>query len=208
VELFATGTDGQLYHSAWANSAWPAFSVLSAGTLIAGEPSAIVNPAGNGASEGPEVFARSQAGKVLHLWWNGTTWTDFTPHFDQTTASDPFGWIRADGAAEVFTIDDQGVLTRSYHDPQNGWVAWAAIGGTDLDPCLPATPSMPGDGGASGGSGTGGTSGAEVPVKAHGSCSCRAAGGEGGEAPLGFAAVALAGLFAARRKRTAPIDRG
>src|SRR5262249_38906365 len=72
VELFAAGKDGQLYHSAWESSMWPVFSVLSAGSLIAGEPSAIMNPSGNGASPGPEIFARSQADhKVVHLWWDG-----------------------------------------------------------------------------------------------------------------------------------------
>jgi MYXO-CTERM domain-containing protein len=209
VEVFATGADGQLYHSDFANGAWPAFSALSPGFMIAGEPSAIMNVAGNGASPGPEIFARSSDGKVVHLWWSGTGYTTFTPLLDQATASDPFGWIRADGAAEVFTIDPTGVLTRSYHDPKNNWTMWTPIGGTNLDPCLPAQ-SMPppgtgGSGTTSSGTSSGGITsgtGGSTPG-AHGHCSCRTAADARAKSPLGLAGLALAGLAAARRRRRA-----
>jgi MYXO-CTERM domain-containing protein len=201
LEVFASGSDGQLHHAAYGSSGWDAFTVLSPGFLIAGEPSAMVNPAGNGGSTGPEVFARTHDGKVAHLTWNGTSWTSFSLHFDQATASDPFAWIREDGTAEVFTIDDGGVLTRSYHDPMNGWAAWAPIGGTNLDPCLP--PAKPAtDGGLGGSSAAGSGSGGSESggsVHAHAGCSCRV--GERGEAPAGAVALGIAGVLAARRRR-------
>jgi uncharacterized membrane protein YgcG len=209
LEVFATGADGQLYHAAYANAAWPAFSVISPGSTIAGEPSAIMNPAGNGATTGPEVFARTPDGKVVRTAWDGTSFSTLAPHFDQATASDPFAWIREDGAAEVFTIDPTGVLTRSYHDPSSGWGAWAPIGGTDLDACLPATSAK--DGGA-GGSGTsssssgssGGASsvgGGGVTSGKHGGCACRMESRGDGDASALVAAFAILGSCAARRRR-------
>ena len=102
VEVFATGKDGHLYHSDWANSAWPDFSVIDAATTIVGEPSAIMNPKGGGGAVGPEVFARNEQGKVVHLWWDGTKFTDFAKLGDQDAGGDPFGWTRADDSGEVY----------------------------------------------------------------------------------------------------------
>jgi MYXO-CTERM domain-containing protein len=216
VEVFATGLDGQLYHSDFTNGMWPAFSVLSAGVTIEGEPSAIMNTGSNGATLGPEIFARGSDGKVTHLGWGGMSYGTFAPLLDQTTASDPFGWIREDGTAEVFAIDDTGVLTRTYHDPKNGWTPWTAIGGTNLDPCLPAKPVMDGGMGGSGGgvtttSGattssatTGVTGGGGTNAEGKkGGCSCRTAGDENDAAPGALAALAIAGVVAARRRRGA-----
>ena len=218
LEVFATGTDGQLYHASYGTAGWGAFAALSPGYLIAGEPSAIMNPAGNGASAGPEVFARAKDGTVAHLWWNGTTYTAFTPHLMQATSSDPFGWIREDGTAEVFTIDTTGVLTRSYHDPKNGWTAWAAIGGMNLDPCVPQSmpPADAGPDGSSaagtGGSGSAGSNGSGASSSGAGArgetpagCSCRTAGGE--EHPAWAAALGLAAVLVVRRRRTIPSAR-
>jgi hypothetical protein len=159
LEVFARGMDDMLYH-AWTDPAvttWQPFTATG-GSTIAGEVSAIVNPKGNGASDGPEVFARDATGQVVHLWWNGMGWTDFTPHLSQIGRSDPFAWIRGDGVAEVFVIDDSGTLVRSYHDPNNGWTAWAGLGGSGLDPCVPALPPLPdgGSGATTTGAGTGG----------------------------------------------------
>jgi MYXO-CTERM domain-containing protein len=199
LSLFATGKDGQLYHTDYSTSFAP-FTVLSAGFTIAGEPSAIMNTAGNGSAPGPEIFARSFDDKVVHLWWDGMKYTDFTPHFDQTAASDPFGWIRADGRAEVFAIDDQGVLTRSYHDPASGWTTWLPIGGTSLNPCVPTPPEV--DGGATGGGGSGGKM---VTGHVHASCSCRM---EGRDEHPGAPLAALLGLAAlVLRRRSPSLDR-
>jgi hypothetical protein len=206
IEVFATGKDGQLYASDDAMGTWPAFQALSPGLTIQGEPSAIMNDTGQGASAGPEVFARDASGKVVHLWWAGTGYTAFTPHFDQAAASDPFAWIRSDGKAEVFSIDGSGQLTRSYHDGTNGWTMWSPIGGTDLDPCLPAPAPDGGTTGAGGASGTGGASPYGTPGSTGG-CRCRVGTGADEGAPL--AAAAVAGLVAlvrgarGRRRRAA-----
>ncbi len=138
AEVFVHGADGQLYHSDFsAQSGWPAFTVLSAGTQIIGEPSAIMNGNAGGATAGPEVFARDTSGKVIHLWWNGSAYTSFTPLDSQVAASDPMGWVRGDGHGEVFAIDPSGSLVRTYRDPSSGWTAWSPIG-SGFDACAPA----------------------------------------------------------------------
>jgi hypothetical protein len=205
LTVFATGRDRQLHASDHGAAGWPAFQVLSAGSTIEGEPSAIMNPAGQGASPGPEVFARDASGKVVHLWWSGTAYTAFSPHLDQTALSDPFAWIRADGKAEVFAIDPSGQLTRSYHDGATGWTAWTVIGGTNLDPCpLPvAPPPDAGTGGASGAGGASATGGAPQarPPGSTGGCRCRVGARTDGGGPLAAVAAAAIIVGAARRRR-------
>lgn len=230
VEVFARGKDGRLYHSAY-EGGWQPFDVLGVGTVIAGEPSAIVNPKGNGASEGPEVFARDEGGRVVHLWWDGGGWTDWTPLHDMVVASDPFAWIRHDGRAEVFAIDGEGRLVRSYHDPGAGWTPWAPIGGAgNFDPCLPpAPPEGTGGGGPGTGSGTGGDGPSEAGVGGagggvagksegpgtlgnavdeggaaeEGGCGCRVPAPAGEPSRSTWLALALAGAAFARTRRRA-----
>ncbi|HZU82261.1 MAG TPA: GH25 family lysozyme, partial [Polyangiaceae bacterium] len=132
-ELFARGVDDQLYHSVAGANGFGAFQPLSSGTSIAGEPSVVYNPAGNGASEGPELFARLADGRVAHLWWSGKDYNSLTPLFDQQSASDPLAWTRRDGSAEVFVIDPAGSLFHTWHDPKNDWTPWAKLA-DNLDP--------------------------------------------------------------------------
>ena len=146
AEVFVRGADGQLYHSDFSmTSGWPAFTVLSAGSQIIGEPSAIMNGS-KGATAGPEVFSRNETGQVVHLYWNGSAYTSFVALGSQIAASDPFGWTRGDGNAEVFAVDQAGGLVRSYRDPASGWGPWGAIG-SDFDSCAAAFPII--DGGIS-----------------------------------------------------------
>ena len=146
AEVFVRGADSQLYHSDFdMQSGWPAFTVLSAGSHIIGEPSAIMNGS-KGATAGPEVFARDATGQVVHLWWSGSAYGSFTALGTEVAASDPFGWTRGDGNAEVFAVDDSGSLVRSYRDPSSGWTAWSAIG-SGFDSCAAALPVA--DGGVS-----------------------------------------------------------
>jgi GH25 family lysozyme M1 (1,4-beta-N-acetylmuramidase) len=167
VEVFARGFDGKLHHSAYVGG-WAPFEAIG-GATIQGEPGVIANGDKGGAVPGPEVFARDAAGKVVHLWWDGAAYTAFAPLGDQKVASDPFGWVRLDGSAEVFAVDEAGALVRSRHDPAGGWGAWGAIGGGDVDACpaLEAPAPKPGAGGGGsghddgdgGGTGVGGGSG-------------------------------------------------
>jgi MYXO-CTERM domain-containing protein len=195
IEAFARGTDGQLYHSMYSAdiNKWIPFEVLSEGTLIEGEPSVIMNPEGSGATAGPEIFARDADGTVLHLWWDGSAFTKFEPLGDQVVASDPFGWTREDGRAEVFAIDTKGELVRTYRD-DGGWTAWASLGGGDLNSCVPGGEPGAGSGGAGGGgssSGSGGQGGNGVSGGEDASCACRAAG------PPASSSLSLAGWLAA-----------
>lgn len=213
IQAFARGTDGQLYHSHYsaAINKWIPFEVLSAGTKIEGEPSVIMNVEGNGIVTGPEVFARGVNGEVLHLWWTGSEYTNFEPLLDQVVASDPFGWTREDGHAEVFAIDTKGELVKTFRG-DGGWTEWASLGGGDLNTCLPGSGSG-GEGGA--GNGAGGSSGTAgggqggngftAEGSADASCSCRAAGASSSkESPIeipGLLLAALAPVVALRRIR-------
>jgi lysozyme len=217
IEAFARGLDGQLQHSHYSSAInkWIPFTVLSEGTKIEGEPSVIMNIEGNGIVAGPEVFARGADGKALHLWWDGSAYTNLEPLLDQVVGSDPFGWTRADGRAEVFAIDTKGELVKTYRGDA-GWTAWASLGGGDLNTCLPGSGSG-GEGGAGGSGGSSGTAGGGQGGNgiggegtAAGSCSCRAVGASI-DAPsenlpfgipgAGWLAAALAPLVALRRNR-------
>ncbi len=146
AEVFVRGIDGQLYHSNFdAKTGWPAFTAVSAGSHVIGDPSAIMDD-GKGGGTGPEVFARDESGQVVHLWWGGSSYGSFAPLGTLVSASDPFGWIRGDGAAEVFAIDGSGSLARNYRDPAKSWQGWSAIG-AGFDPCAAALPP-PADAGA------------------------------------------------------------
>jgi lysozyme len=146
AEVFVRGADNQLYHADFSmTSGWPAFTVLSAGSQIIGEPSAIMN-SGKGSTAGPEVFARDTTGQVVHLWWNGSAYTSFTALGTEIAASDPFGWTRGDGNAELFAVDQSGDFVHSYRPSTGTWGAWSSIG-TGFDSCAPALPVVTTDAG-------------------------------------------------------------
>ncbi len=113
VEVFARGTDGRLWSAPWANGNWQPFAVVDATTTIDGEPGAGMNFDGGGGVAGPEIVARRSDGAVVHLWWDGTKYTAFTPLLTQTAGGDPFFWTRLDKTAEVFVVDPQGNLTHT-----------------------------------------------------------------------------------------------
>ena len=205
VEVFATGTDGRLYHSDFSSAGWPAFELVDSATILRGEPSPVMNPEGHGAEPGAEVFARDRDGRVVHLWQSNGAYTAFSGLLDQESASDPFGFTRADGQVEVFAIDSRGQLTRTLHGRDGGWTAWATIGGDDLDPCSDSLPgSLTGSSanGASGGSSGNGDGGAASGAKAAEGCSCRSADASAGGAFEGVCLI-VSGLASARFRRRA-----
>ncbi len=137
VEVFARGADDHLYHAYHNDKGWTAFDILGADTKISGVPSAVAHST----RREVEIFARDTQDKVVHLWWTGQGWGGFEPLGDQVVQSDPFGWLRADGAVEVFAIDKSGALQKTYlpgSPGAPGWSPWTAISGaTGLDACLP-----------------------------------------------------------------------
>lgn len=146
VEIFARGEDGLLHH-AWieSGSGWnplrPLHSVKN--TRIQGEPSAIVNPRGNGGPVGAQVFVRDMNNRLLEVHMDTSGWTEFRTMpanlSGRELSSDPFAWIRGDGVALLFAVDANGKFIRSHRDPATGWQPWTEIGGATLDPCV-ATP--------------------------------------------------------------------
>ncbi len=217
VEVFATGKDGHLYHSDWASSAWPVPSVIDAATTIVGEPSAIMNPKGGGGAVGPEIFARNDQGKVVHLWWDGTKFTDFVKLGDQDAGGDPFGWTRADNSGEVFVIDGEGQLAKSARDATGAWSSWTSIASGPYSTCAkPLEENGSGGGGQGGGTGhhpVGPSSGAGNPGAGgagggydgdapgpDGACSCRVGEPSGDTSAWMLLGVALIPLLRRRRR--------
>ncbi|MEJ7733718.1 MAG: hypothetical protein WKG00_31545, partial [Polyangiaceae bacterium] len=199
LELFARGGDGELAHALF-DAGWKPFEKLGAGTEIEGEPSAIMNPGAFGTA-GPEVVARDADGNVLHLWWLGAAYGDWSPHFEQRSASDPFLWVRGDGHAELLVVDDEGQLVRSYH-AADGWTPWEVVASAGFDPCAPDGSGSGSSGdssgsGSSGGDGDGNGISAEVSASAEGGCAV-VAGSPGGGA---WSALALIAGALVRRRR-------
>jgi len=143
VEVFARGTDGLLYHSWYAGEpGWVTFVPESTGVRFEGEPSVAMNPEGAGTPAGPEIVVRGQDSKVLHTWWDGTSYRQFEPLGNQSTASDPFAWIRTDGTMEVFVIDPEGNLAHIRRSESKIWGEWKIIG-SGLEPCVESQPPQP-----------------------------------------------------------------
>jgi hypothetical protein len=140
---------------------------------------------------------------VVHLWWDGAGYTNFEPLLDLVSASDPFGWMRADGHPEVFAVDKEGALAKTYRGDA-GWTPWSWLGGDNLNPCVPGSGNGEGGGGEGGAGGTGvgvgGVGAAPGGTGDEAGCACRAAAHE--EMPAGWiAAAAIAPLALMRRRR-------
>lgn len=186
IEAFARGKDGQLYHSYFdANlNKWIPFEGIAPGTLIEGEPSVVMNIAGQGAlAAGPSVFARDEMGRVVYLDWDGAAYTSFKPLGDALVDSDPLAFSRPDGRVEVFAVDQAGQLIHAVRG-DTGFSTWFSLGGGDINPCVLTTNPGTGGGGPGSSSSSGGTSSGgnpATPGDEEGGCSCRAAGsGEDG----------------------------
>jgi lysozyme len=218
VEIFARGIDGHTYSSPW-NKTWAPFTAIESSTTIAGDVSAVVNPSSGGGTPGPELFARATAGQVVHMTWNGKPGASWAPLGTQTVASDPLGWVRADGKEEVFAVDASGNVVKSYRDATGAWSTWATIA-SGIDPCVESAP-IAGDGGSGGPAGDGGAPGPgpsggsdaggpdnNAAGGASGGCGCRVAS-ESTPTSAGWAigAVAATLVFASRRRRSGSIDR-
>jgi hypothetical protein len=144
LEVFARGGDGYLVHSEFVGK-WTAFSRVDSTMEMSGEPSAIMNVASHDVVAGPEVFVRDETGRIVHTVWDGDDFTPLAPLGDRVVTSDPLGFVRSGGRAEVFAVDDGGTLIRSYHAHGSGWSVWAAIGGEELDGCAEAAPKQGAD---------------------------------------------------------------
>lgn len=137
IEIFGRNPDGFLTHAWYLDNEWHGLRVMHE-TPILGEPSAIFNPAGNGGPTGPQVFARDSNSRLIEVHMDANGWTEFRPLLaDRVLASDPFGWIRRDGVAMLFAINEDGDLMESHRDPNHGWHTWKIISdGTPLDACV------------------------------------------------------------------------
>jgi MYXO-CTERM domain-containing protein len=113
-----------------------------------------MNPGG-----GAEVVVRDTSGSVLDIAYSvaSGSWPASFTQLGEVTASDPFGWIRGDGNAEVFGVDGAGDLVHSLRT-SGAWSSWTSLG-SGLDACAAVTSGADGGViGSSGGAGSGSTS--------------------------------------------------
>lgn len=212
VEVFGRDKKNHLVHS-YVDAMlgdWIPFAEVSPGTTIQGDPSAIMNADGMGATAGPEVFARDASGKVVHLAWDGKQLGDFAKLGDQAASSDPLAWVRGDGSVEVLAIDDHGVLTHAARTSK-GWSTWSPLGGAKLDACAnePSTTTSSssssgvsvGVGGGSSATGAGGAS--DRPAADHGGCHCEVPAGRDASNGWRVALATIGAAIVARRRRRA-----
>jgi len=205
VSVFARSADNRLVISDYTKDAWPAFAPLNPTEMIEGEPSVLVYRA-----YGPEVFARDPSGDLVHMWTSpgegGITWSAWSNDFAQKLTSDPMAWLRSDGTAEVFGVDDKGALVMSVHTGST-WTKFAALG-TGFDACIDGKAAFEPDGGApnigdsDAGAGDAGIEDTYQPGGGSGGCACNLHGTS--EHGTGLALVLsglLAGGFVARRRR-------
>ena len=68
LDIFAVGSDGNLYHTAWNGSSWAAFTSLGDGTFVH-SPSAV-----SWAANRLDIFAVGSDGNLHHVWGDGTSW--------------------------------------------------------------------------------------------------------------------------------------
>lgn len=206
VTVFARSTDGRLVISDYTKDAWPDFAALNPTEMIEGEPSVLVYPA-----YGPEIFARDPSGDLVHMWNTGTSgaavWSAWSNDFAQKLASDPMAWLRSDGTAEVFGVDDTGALLVSAHTGTT-WTKFAPLG-TGFDACKDGKAAFVPDagptptGGADAGADDAGPGDTYQPGGGSGGCACNLhESSAGAGVPFAVGAGVVAGLFAARRRRS------
>jgi len=68
LDVFAVGSDGNLYHTYWSGSNWGTFENLGDGTFV-NSPSAV-----SWAANRLDIFAVGSNGNLHHKWWNGNNW--------------------------------------------------------------------------------------------------------------------------------------
>ncbi len=124
-EVFATGSDGQLWH-VW-QPAWQQWIPLShpPGLGFIGQPAAIRNTDGR-----LEVFARATDHSYWHSWQltPGGAWSGWDPLGGQLD-SDPTVALNQDGHPEVFGLAPNAGAYHTWYVPGRGWSGWAQFSG-------------------------------------------------------------------------------
>ena len=121
LDVFAAGTDKQLYQKWWDGSAWHNWE-LRGGTFKGG-PAAV--------SWGPhriDVFVRGTDDHLGHLWWDGSQWKGWEG-LGGTLTSAPAVASWAANRLDVFAAGSDKQLKHKWWDGST-WHNWENLGGT------------------------------------------------------------------------------
>jgi hypothetical protein len=126
LDVFARGTDNQLWHKWWDGNAWSYWEPL--GGVLTSAPTAV--------SWGPDridVFGRGTDAQMWHKWWDGNTWSGWEPLGGALIGGpDAASW--APGRLDVFARGTDNQLWHKWWDATN-WSRWEPLGGNlDADP--------------------------------------------------------------------------
>jgi len=125
LELFAKGTNGQIYRMRQfgANGSWTGWTSL--GGTAASDPVAVMSRTGGNA-----VFARFTDGNLYYCYQNGPTgtWSSWT-NLGGPIVGKPAVGKSPDGRMDVFCRMADGSIQHRWEDYSSGWQAWASLGG-------------------------------------------------------------------------------
>jgi hypothetical protein len=124
MALYATGSDGNIWHTAWTGSAWSGWSSMGNGkSSFSGSVTYGINQYNN-----VNLFATGSDGNVWQNWWTGTSWSGWSSMGHPSTAL-----IKGVAAARNQLNNDQLVATGSDGNVwQNWWTGSAWSGWSPL----------------------------------------------------------------------------
>jgi hypothetical protein len=117
LDVFARGTDNQLWHKWWANG-WSRWEPL--GGVLASGPAAVASAGGR-----LDVFVKGPDNHVWHRWYQGG-WSAWEP-LGGTTTDAPAAASWSGGRLDVFVRGTDNQLWHRWY--QGGWSAWEPLGG-------------------------------------------------------------------------------
>lgn len=123
LQLFACGTDGQLYKNAYSTGAWSGWGSL--GGALTSAPAACAQDADH-----MSVVVRGTGNTINYIsWTNGPGWSTWSS-LAGSASSAPAICSRDANKLEVFYRGTDNQLYHKYNNDGGGWSAWSSLGGT------------------------------------------------------------------------------
>jgi hypothetical protein len=131
LNVWARGTDGQLYQRAWTGTAWRGWEALGGGLL--GAPVVLSR-----AESHVDVFVRGTDRALHQRWWHGGVGWSAWGQVDATPLdSSPAAASDVPGHIVLFARRGGGIAVKEWRDT-SGWTPWA-----DWGPVAPPPPPPP-----------------------------------------------------------------
>ncbi|CAM4397928.1 MULTISPECIES: hypothetical protein [Myxococcus] len=120
IDIFARGTDNQLWQKYWTGNAWGPWDTLG-GTLTS-DPAAVRRT-----SSTMDVFVRGGDNTIYQKTWTGTAWTNWAS-MGGNAASGPAAASWGASRMDVFIRGTDNQLYQAYWTG-SAWSAWGSLGG-------------------------------------------------------------------------------